>query len=462
MNPCGARHRYGNQDARSRPHHPHSGHWARLRRHGFRLLAAPALAVGIALAAVPVTPAQAAPNAAIVVDAKTGKVLYSSNADTKRFPASLTKMMTLYMLFEAIETGQTSLNARIRFSARAAGQAPSKLGLKKGQSIRVKDAILALVTKSANDVATAVGEHLAGTESAFAKRMTKKARSLGMSKTTFKNASGLPNKYQVTTARDMALLGRALREHYPQYFHYFKTPSFTYKGRRYRNHNKLLGSVSGVDGIKTGYTRASGFNLVSSVRKGNREVVAVVIGGDTGKARNARMAGLIKKYLPKASRGARTVARIPGGPKGGGIAPRVAIADYPLPRIRPVDSATGAPMTVANIIGANSVFALDALPQGDAPPDDEGEAGLPQTPPDSGWKIQLAAAPTQAGAEDVLNRALARAGTVLADATPYTETVEKSGSTLFRARFGGFATKADARSACTQIKKKNFDCIALQ
>ncbi|MHA1158743.1 MAG: D-alanyl-D-alanine carboxypeptidase family protein, partial [Alphaproteobacteria bacterium] len=277
------------------------------RTGALKAFQAAALAVGLALT-LGATPAMAASKSSIVVDAKTGKTLHSRSADSKRYPASLTKMMTLYMLFEAIESGKTGLNSRIRFSARAAGQAPSKLGLKKGQTIRVKDAILALVTKSANDVATAVAEHVAGTESQFATRMTKRARALGMSNTTFRNASGLPNKAQVTTARDMALLGRALRDHYPQYFPYFNTPSFTYKGRRYGNHNKLLGRVSGVDGIKTGYTRASGFNLVTSVKKNGRYIVAVVIGGSTGKARDATMTGLVKKFLPKATRGKRTVA----------------------------------------------------------------------------------------------------------------------------------------------------------
>ncbi|MHA1547407.1 MAG: D-alanyl-D-alanine carboxypeptidase [Alphaproteobacteria bacterium] len=432
------------------------------RTGALKAFQAAALAVGLALT-LGATPAMAASKSSIVVDAKTGKTLHSRSADSKRYPASLTKMMTLYMLFEAIESGKTGLNSRIRFSARAAGQAPSKLGLKKGQTIRVKDAILALVTKSANDVATAVAEHVAGTESQFATRMTKRARALGMSNTTFRNASGLPNKAQVTTARDMALLGRALRDHYPQYFHYFKTPSFTYKGRRYGNHNRLLGRVSGVDGIKTGYTRASGFNLVTSVKKNGRYIVAVVIGGSTGKARDATMTGLVKKFLPKATRGKRTVAMVPGGSKAHGVVPIVAVADYPPPRLRTTAVlATGEPIRVASVSGANSPFALDALPQGDAQPDDESEAGLPQVAPSSGWKIQLAATPSQASAEDVLNRALTRAGSLLADATPYTETVTKSGTTLYRARFGGFATKAQARAACTQIKRKKFDCIALQ
>lgn len=413
------------------------------------------------------TPASAAPNAAIVVDAKTGKVLYTSNADAQRYPASLTKMMTLYMVFEALESRRVTLDTRITFSKHAAGEAPSKLGLGAGKTIRVKDAILALVTKSANDVATAVGEHLGGSEAEFARSMTRRARQLGMASTTFRNAHGLPNKEQVTTARDMAVLGRALREHYPQYYHYFKTPSFTFQGKRYGNHNRLLGKVTGVDGIKTGYTRASGFNLVTSVRSGGREIIAVVLGGDTSAERNARMTSLVEKYLPKASSGARTVAAIPGPFSSGTI--QVAAKDFPVPRRRPT-AAVPKP-TVASLIGANSIFALadvsgpiDLTPplveQGDATPDDE-PADISDAPP-PGWKIQLAATPTQGSAEDLLNQALTSVPTVLANATPYTEPVTNAGGTLYRARFGGFDGKSAARDACTQIKKHKFDCIALQ
>ncbi|MBZ0230256.1 MAG: D-alanyl-D-alanine carboxypeptidase, partial [Bauldia sp.] len=205
-----------------------------------------ALAVGTAGAA-----AEAATSAAIVVDAKSGKVLYSSNADARCYPASLTKMMTLYMLFEALDSGKVTLSSRITISKHAAAQPPSKLGLKPGQTIAVKDAILALVTRSANDIAAAIGERLGGTESGFASKMTAKARAIGMKSTTFRNASGLPDPAQITTARDMALLGRALQDRFPKYFAYFKTPSFTYGGRKIGNHNRLLGRVAGVDGIKT-------------------------------------------------------------------------------------------------------------------------------------------------------------------------------------------------------------------
>ena len=246
----------------------------------------------------------------IVVDAKTGEVLYSAAADELRYPASLTKMMTLYVVFEDLEAGRLKLDTPLRVSARAAAQPPSKLGLKPGSTISVRDAILALVTKSANDVALVVAENVGGTEGRFADRMTRTARQIGMSKSTFKNPHGLPNPGQRTTARDMALLGRALNERFPAYFDFFKTRAFNYRGRTHGNHNRLLGAVPGVNGIKTGYIRASGFNLVTSVERDGRHIVAVVMGGATGRSRDAQMVKLINQYMKNASTGRRTAPQI--------------------------------------------------------------------------------------------------------------------------------------------------------
>nr|WP_319485370.1 serine hydrolase [uncultured Cohaesibacter sp.] len=248
--------------------------------------------------------------AGYVIDVKSGKVLYSENANSLRYPASLTKMMTLYMLFEELEAGRMSMSTRLSVSRHAAGQAPSKLGLKPGSTIAVKDAILALVTKSANDVAATIAENIGGTETKFARMMTDKAHAIGMSRTTFRNASGLPNSQQRTTAADMALLGRALQDRFPSYYKLFNTRVFQYGKARYGNHNKLLGRVTGVDGIKTGYTQASGFNLVTNVNTDGRHIVAVVMGGNTGASRDAEMRSLIKKYLPKAKSGRRETALV--------------------------------------------------------------------------------------------------------------------------------------------------------
>jgi D-alanyl-D-alanine carboxypeptidase len=249
------------------------------------------------------------PSAAIVVDANSGRVLHASNADNLRHPASITKIMTLYLLFEQIEAGKLRLDSQLPVSAHAASQAPSKLGLKPGQTIAVEDAIKALVTKSANDVAAVVGEAIGGDEDEFAKLMTAKAQALGMSRTVYGNASGLPNDEQVTTARDQALLGRAIQDRFPRYYRYFATSSFYYRGQSMRNHNHLLGRVAGVDGIKTGYIRASGFNLVTSVKRGNRHLVVVVLGGASAGARDARVRALIEEYVGQGAP-ERTAARI--------------------------------------------------------------------------------------------------------------------------------------------------------
>ena len=308
------------------------------------------LTLGALLFSVPATAMANPKYAGIVVDAKTGKTLYASSADAYRYPASLTKIMTLYVVFEELEAGRLSLNSRLTVSKYAAGRPPSKLGLRAGKTIKVKDAILALVTKSANDVATVVAENIGGSEKKFAERMTRTARQLGMNKTTFRNPHGLPNSGQRTTARDMARLGIAIQERFPQYYGYFKTRSYKYGKRTYGNHNKLLGRVKGVDGIKTGYIRASGFNLVTSVNTGGRQIVAVVMGGKTGASRNAQMTKLIGRYLKKASRGKKSAPLIV---KNRAIQPTfvaTALKNPPLPTAKPGSTpapATGAPMVLA-------------------------------------------------------------------------------------------------------------------
>jgi D-alanyl-D-alanine carboxypeptidase len=241
------------------------------------------------------------PYAAIVVDDKSGFVLHEVSADEPRRPASLTKIMTLYLLFEQLEGGKLNLDTPLPISTRASVQNPTKLGLKANQTIRVEDAIKGLVTKSANDAAVVVAEAIGGSEEEFAKLMTLKARTLGMTSTTYVNASGLPAEEQITTARDQAILGRAIQHRFPNYYPYFATPSFNYKGTEMNNHNTLLRQVKGVDGIKTGYTEASGYNLVSSVRRDEKHIVAVVLGGTSNAARDARMRQLIEDHISLAS-----------------------------------------------------------------------------------------------------------------------------------------------------------------
>src|ERR1700716_3798495 len=245
----------------------------------------------------------------IIVDGNSGATLSASNPDASRHPASLTKIMTLYLLFERLDAGKMKLDTEMEVSEHASEQAPTKLGLRPGQTIRVEDAIKGLVTRSANDAAVVIAEAIGGEEDDFAKMMTRKAHALGMSRTTYLNASGLPDDEQVTTARDQATLGRAIQERFPRYYRYFSTLTFNYHGQSIRNHNHLLGEVEGVDGIKTGYTRASGFNLVTSIRRGNRHLVGVVMGGRSGGSRDTIMRGLLTENLNKATTN-HTVAAI--------------------------------------------------------------------------------------------------------------------------------------------------------
>lgn len=427
-----------------------------------------------------VSPAQAnSKYAAIVIDANTGKTLYASRADAHRFPASLTKMMTLYLLFEALDTGRISKDTRIRFSSHAAGQPPSKLGIGAGNSITVENAIYALVTKSANDVAAAVGEHLAGSESAFGRMMTAKARQLGMKSTVFRNASGLPDEQQVTTAHDMAILGLALREHFPHQYSYFSTRSFKYGGRRYSNHNRLLGQVRGVDGIKTGYTRASGYNLVTSVHDGKRRIVAVVMGGRSGKSRNAHMTDLIRRYLPKASRRARGPLVAARKTLPYIVLAELPAAEAPVPEPRPVKLATASAAAAAptktrvrppEAVGAGkapvkaenpgaSVVAANAEAIGDADPDEVAVAVANALP--SGWVVQVASLPSESEAREYMSRTRQAAGPVLAGATGFTEEFEKNGTVYHRVRFAGFDSKETAWKACSTLKKRNISCYAV-
>jgi D-alanyl-D-alanine carboxypeptidase len=472
-----------------------------LKTFGCRVLAA---CMAIASVAAPAAAANSK-YAAIVVDARTGKTLFSANADELRYPASLTKMMTLYLTFEAMASGRITKNTPVRFSAQASAKPPTKLGVKAGNNIPVETAIYGLVTKSANDAAAALGELLGGSEQGFARKMTAKARALGMSRTTFQNASGLPDPNQQTTARDMATLGLALRRDFPQYYAYFSTKSFTYGRSRLANHNRLLGRVKGVDGIKTGYTRASGFNLVTSVQDGDRRLVAVVLGGTSGRARDNHMAELIATYLPKASTrggGAPLIASTVGGK------PAIkSLADVLLPKRKaptPDAKPESAPaLEVAEAeVEVDSEPALSPLARAEeeelpapsvapkaAPKAKAAKAAQPavevaavETPKakpaakpaaaevdpvhtasvQSGWVIQVASSPSEAEARKFLDRTSDQAPRLLASASGFTVPYEKGGTTYYRARFGGFGSKTAAWNACSALKKKKIDCYAVQ
>ncbi|WP_179875636.1 D-alanyl-D-alanine carboxypeptidase [Sinorhizobium sp. BJ1] len=449
--------------------------------------------------------------AGIVVDAKSGKVLYGEDADQLRYPASLTKMMTLYLTFEALEAGRISKSTSVPFSKKAAAEPPSKLGVRAGKSITVEQAILSLVTRSANDAATALGELLGGSEQRFARMMTNKARALGMTRTTYRNANGLPNGEQKTTARDQARLGLALRQHFPQYYDYFSTRSFRFGKQTIGNHNRLLGNVRGVDGIKTGYTRASGFNLVTSAQLDGRSIVAVVMGGTSGGSRDAQMRKLVAKYMPAASRrgNGNLIAEAPATPvetvaetaaaetEVAAAAPIAAPASN-LPNTGPVpdfrysgESAGSVEMAYAAAEPAsdNPVLAAKAAPntleaqsaklarQAAVSADVDSqitnsvakaeasagtEAKLQADVQPQGWVIQIGATADKAQAMTLLGNAKEKGGKVLRDAKPFTVAFGDGSAQVYRARFGGFDDQNKAVNACEVLKKKGFACWASQ
>jgi D-alanyl-D-alanine carboxypeptidase len=319
-------------------------------RSGFNRVMGFAMAIILALLLVSgiQRPAMANPKfAAITVDAATGEIIYGHDIDEARYPASLTKVMTLYILFQEIQANRLRFDTHMKVSRKAAAQQPSKLGLRAGRTITVRDAMYALITKSANDAAMVIAEHISGSQEAFADRMTKTARALGMTKTRFTNPNGLPDRRQVTTARDMATLGLRIQRDFPRYYKFFSTRRFKYGKRRYGNHNRLLGRVKGVDGIKTGYTRASGFNLLSSMEVNKRRLVAVVLGGKSGRSRNAFMTKILRRDIAKATRSNNRIAAVAGKPAGYNPAaaarvvamakPASPIKNPPVPRAKPED-----------------------------------------------------------------------------------------------------------------------------
>lgn len=299
--------------------------------------------------------------AAMVVDANSGRTLYARDENELRHPASITKVMTLFLLFEQLEKGRMQLDSDIKVSAHAHSQQPTKLGLAIGETISVEDAIKAVVTRSANDIAVAIAEAIGGDEDSFAQLMTQKARALGMSRTVYANASGLPDDAQVTTARDLTVLGRAIQERFPKYYRYFSIHEFSYDGQTIRNHNHLLGRIEGMDGIKTGYTRSSGFNLLSSVKRDGHRIVSVVLGGKSGRARDQIMAQLIEANIDNAAT-SHTAPLIADASTGSHpVAVAEAVVPRPLERIRleepartaaalvPKAAAPGAPLQLAAV-----------------------------------------------------------------------------------------------------------------
>jgi D-alanyl-D-alanine carboxypeptidase len=450
------------------PHLPARGSILSLLRRTGATLALMTL-VGAAALGMVSQPANAKPVAAsIVVDAVTGEVLSRSNADTITHPASLTKMMTLYMLFDALDQGTIKLNDRIKFSANAAGEPATNMNVKAGDQMSVETAILAMVVRSANDVSTAVGERLGGTEAAFAKMMTAKARALGMNKTVFRNANGLPNPSQVTTARDMATLGIALLRDHPKYYGYFSRNSFVYRGNTYGGHNRVMKKFAGADGIKTGYIRASGFNLVSSAERNGRRLVGVVLGGTSAPIRDKQMVALLTSGF-KTNKGTGDVlmAKAPNSAGPAQLVPVVAANDAapaaaeptmddviatallptPKPTTRPDDSIGTAIATMASVSLAPAVSSPDSQSVATVWSSDKNQFG-----------IQVGAYSKFNPAQKAAERATKAVPALLSDARIV---IDQGNSSIYRARVFGL-TKADAEAACKKLKAKQTDCLVLK
>lgn len=384
--------------------------------------------------------------ASIVVNETTGKVMYARNADKQLYPASLTKVMTLYMLFEALEDGRVSMDTRMKVSRVAAGRSPSKLGMRVGSSLKVKDAMLALVTKSANDAASVIAEHLGGTERKFAKMMTRKARSLGMSRTNFRNASGLPHSKQKSTARDMARLAIAIRKDFPQYFHYFKTQRFSFRGKRYKNHNKLLSTYKGTDGIKTGYIRASGFNLIASVERNGTRLVGVVFGGRTGASRNKHMIHLLDKQFKRLP-----LFKKPDLQKVKAPSQKAPKAPPKKPQIIRILAAEAKPAHKQRI-KLNPIIETD-LPGLEDPPIIAAKAGAE-------WGIQVGSFSRRINAHMAAREARNAAASFLDLQPAKLRPVVYGNLTLWQVQFHGF-DEDRAREACVELLQSGLSCIAV-
>jgi D-alanyl-D-alanine carboxypeptidase len=419
--------------------------------------------------------------AALVVHADSGDVLFARYADEKRYPASLTKMMTLYLLFEEIEAGRLALDSSLTVTALAAGQPPSRLGLDDGSTIDVETAIKALIVQSANDVAVVVAEAIAGSEWRFATKMTEKARALGMASTTFRNASGLPNSRQTTTARDLATLGRRLVQDFPQYYAYFATESFVWNGRTYRTHNNVVQNYPGAEGLKTGYTRRSGFNLATTASRDGARLVGVVLGGRSVRSRDSHMKELLDGAFAAIAADPALIASLHSRTPSPRIKPTLLAQlerERAVPTVGGDDAVRNEIMTAAAEFSApksgaasDEIGALIAA----ATPDElnemerarlaalspvEGFLGEGDVEAAAGWSVQIGAYSTKEMAQRELEEAAAAAD-LKAQARAIEPMRSNAGNELYRARFVNLSAE-DAASVCAGLLERDVSCFVVQ
>lgn len=379
--------------------------------------------------------------ASVVIDADSGRTLYAVNPDRRSYPASLTKVMTLYLLFDALEQGKLRLDSQMPVSAHAAAQAPSKLALRPGERIRVEDAVLALVTKSANDVAVVIAEEIGGSEDTFASMMTRKARQLGMTQTTYQNASGLPDSGQMSTPRDQATLARALILNHAKYYHYFSTRQFRWKGQPISTHNRLMLRYKGADGIKTGYINASGFNLIASAKRDGHRVIGVVFGGDTAAWRDANMAQILDKGFGRINNGSGTQSAKADEDDSSDVAQLVSAAQSVKQAAK---TAKASPRTATNKSASRN---------------GEDEAHGDDDP--STWAIQIGAFGDYKPAHKAATDAAKKLGGLVSKANVDINKSNQGKRTFYRARLSGF-TEDEARAACKRLSRARQDCKVVQ
>ncbi|MHC1551771.1 serine hydrolase [Phyllobacterium sp. K27] len=400
----------------------------------------------VCIAAILSSPASADPSW-VVLDVSTEKVLGQDKANSPHGPASLAKMMTVYLTFEALKKGKLRWNDAIVVSKNASQKIPLKLWLKPGSTITVREAVNGMIVRSANDAATAIAEHLGKTEARFAKQMTLRARQLGMKSTVFRNPWGMTQKGQSTTAYDMAVLAVALMRDFPQEYPLFAQPSFTFRGKTIKGHNNLMYRYAGVDGLKTGYTDASGFNLASSLRENNRRIVGVILGGKTARSRDNEMAGLLRKYSPLAAVSSNTLIARNNTGKESQAAPVVPAVPTPRSAQRQVKIARSPP-SVASLIDESLI--------------EQGDGGVMPLTNVAAWNIQIGAVDSRLAADRLLTRAGGVARSVSSGIGGFIEPFTKSGRTIYRVRFGGFDNVQAARNACAEFKRHSLDCIAVR
>jgi serine-type D-Ala-D-Ala carboxypeptidase (penicillin-binding protein 5/6) len=385
-----------------------------------------------------------------IYDATNRKVLASENADELNHPASLTKMMTLYLTFETLRAGKIHWDDTVTMTPNAASKSPTKLGIPAGQTITVREAVLAMIVRSANDAAAAMGDFLGGDEERFAAVMTARARQLGMTNTVFRNASGLPDDQQVTTAHDMAVLSLALVQTFPKEYALFSSPNMDFRGKRLRGHNNLMYRYPGMDGIKTGFTNASGFNIASSVTVDGRRIIGVVLGGKTARKRDDQMAALLDQFVRPAAPSNDAMAAVDRAkrPAGGQIT-----ADASGQALAFAGSNGAANAGQKALLGANAPA---------RPATTNLYASAPQQPIGPIWRVQIAAGASRDQASATLEKAMPMLSGSFQHLAPSVESYADGKREMFRARIVGFADKQVAAQACARLQAKSINCFVVQ